>query len=91
MNWLILSIKPVFARLLGLLNGIIRLMNLSLAPIRNGIDFTRQEEVLAQVLALQNQLAERDAELPDGGYRASETLRVQWLPSAAMLPARWCT
>ena len=63
MNWLILSIKPVFARLLGLLNGIIRLMNLSLAPIRNGIDFTRQEEVLAQVLALQNQLAERDAEL----------------------------
>ena len=63
MNWLILSIKPVFARLLGLLNGIIRLMNLSLAPIRNGIDFTRQEEVLAQIFALQSQLAERDAKL----------------------------
>ena len=63
MNWLILSIKPVFARLLGLLNGIIRLMNLSVAPTRNGIDFTRQDEILAQLLALQNQLAERDAKL----------------------------
>ena len=63
MNWLKSSIKPVFARLLGVLNGIIRLMNLSVAPTRNGIDFARQEEVLAQIFALQSQLAERDAKL----------------------------
>ena len=38
-------------------------MNLSLAPTRNRIDFARQDEILAQILALQNQLAERDATL----------------------------
>ena len=63
MNWLRLSIKPVFARLSGILNGIISLMNLSIAPTRNRIDFARQEEVLAQIFALQSQLAERDAKL----------------------------
>ena len=63
MNWLRLSIKPVFARLSGILNGIISLMNLSIAPTRNRIDFAQQEEALAQIFALQSQLAERDAEL----------------------------
>ena len=63
MNWREFSIRPVFARLLGLQKGIIRLMDLSIAPTRNRIDFTQQEEALAQIFALQSQLAERDAKL----------------------------
>ena len=55
--------KPVFARLSGILNGIIGLMNLSFAPTRDRIDFAQQEEVLAQLFTLQSQLAERDAKL----------------------------
>ena len=77
MNWLRLSIKPVFARLSGILNGIISLMNLSIAPTRNRIDFARQEEVLAQIFALQSQLAERDAKPNTIRTRKSQMARLR--------------